>query len=167
MESLRCLLGTILVSLGVIGLILSPASAHTANPQSACEPPPQLVRRPGSVLMQDAVTRVEPTYPPLAKAARVSGAVVVEVTVDEQGRVISARATSGHPLLKDAAVAAARGWTFTPTELSGGRTKVIGTLTFNFTLPDDNARSDDSDESEIEEARKSVNALSRSPFRTC
>ncbi|HSO73526.1 MAG TPA: energy transducer TonB, partial [Blastocatellia bacterium] len=78
--------------------------------------------------------RVEPTYPPLAKAARVSGSVVVEVTVDEAGGVISARAMSGHPLLKEAAVSAARGWRFSPTQLSGVPVKVIGTITFNFNL---------------------------------
>jgi protein TonB len=86
------------------------------------------------VLQGSATRRVEPSYPPLAKAARVSGAVVVEVTVDEAGNVISARPVSGHPLLKDAAVAAARGWKFTPTQLSGTPVKVIGTITFNFNL---------------------------------
>jgi TonB family protein len=73
-------------------------------------------------------------YPPLAKAARISGAVVVEVTLDEQGEVISARAISGHPLLKESAITAARGWTFNPTQLSGVPVKVIGTITFNFSL---------------------------------
>lgn len=85
----------------------------------------------GGVLAGSATKRVELTYPPLAKAAGISGAVVVEVTVDEAGKVIAARALSGHPLLKDAAVAAARGWEFTPTQLSGQPVKVIGTITFN------------------------------------
>jgi len=48
--------------------------------------------------------------------------------------VISARAISGHPLLKDAAVNAARGWKFSPTMLTGVPVKVIGTITFNFNL---------------------------------
>jgi protein TonB len=73
-------------------------------------------------------------YPPLARAAKVSGSVVVEVTIDETGAVIAARALSGHPLLKDAAVAAARAWAFTPTILDGNHVKVIGTLTFNLEL---------------------------------
>jgi TonB family protein len=77
---------------------------------------------------------VEPAYPPLAKAAQVSGAVVVEVTIDEEGNVIASRAISGHPLLKDASVAAARGWKFSQTKLQGEPVKVIGTITFNFTL---------------------------------
>jgi len=56
------------------------------------------------------------------------------VTVDESGNVITAHAISGHPLLTDAAVMAARGWKFTPTQVSGVPVKVIGTITFNFNL---------------------------------
>jgi TonB family protein len=62
------------------------------------------------------------------------GAVVVEVTIDENGNVIAASAVSGHPLLKDAAVAAARRWKFQATKLSGQPVKVIGTITFNFQM---------------------------------
>ena len=91
------------------------------------------------MLQGSAIKRVTPEYPPLASAARVSGTVVVEVTVDEEGKVMSARAVSGHPLLKDAAVDAARGWMFTPTTLSGVPVKVIGTITFNFLPPRDPA----------------------------
>jgi TonB family protein len=88
------------------------------------------------VLQGSAIRRVEPSYPPLAKAARVSGSVVVEVTVDEEGNVTAARAVSGHPLLKDSAVTAARQWTFNRTLLQGQSVKVIGTITFNFNLAD-------------------------------
>ena len=102
-------------------------------PEEKKPEPPKIVRKSGGVLQGSATRRVTPTYPPLARAARVSGSVVVEVTVDESGNVMSARAVSGHPLLKDAAVAAARGWKFTPTQLSGVPVKVIGTITFNFT----------------------------------
>jgi TonB family protein len=94
----------------------------------------QVIRKSGGVLVGSALRRAEPIYPPLAKAARVSGAVVVEVTVDEEGDVLSARALSGHPLLKESAAAAARGWKFTPTTLQGTPVKVVGTITFNFSL---------------------------------
>ena len=57
---------------------------------------------------------------------------MVEVTLDEERNAIKARAISGHPLLKDAAVNAAREWRFSPTLLSGVPVKVIGTLTFTF-----------------------------------
>jgi TonB family protein len=93
-----------------------------------------VIRKSGGVLASSATRRVEPAYPPLAKAARVSGSVVVEVTVDETGTVITARALSGHPLLKDSAVTAARGWKFTPTKLSGQSVRVVGTITFNYNL---------------------------------
>ncbi len=96
--------------------------------------PPKMIRKSGGVLAGEATKRVEPTYPPLAKAARVSGAVVVEVIIDEGGGVVSARAVSGHPLLRDPAANAARGWRFKPTLLSGQPVKVVGTITFNFSL---------------------------------
>jgi TonB family protein len=94
--------------------------------------PPQIVRNPGGGLQDKATRRVMPAYPEIARAARVSGSVVVEVNIDEDGNVISARAISGHPLLKDAAVDAARQWQFEPTKVDGVPVKVIGTLSFNF-----------------------------------
>jgi protein TonB len=97
-------------------------------------PPPKVIRKSGGVLQGSALNKVEPSYPPLAKAAHVTGSVMVEITIDENGRVISASALSGHPLLKDAAVQAARGWKFAPTMLSGVPVKVIGTITFNFQM---------------------------------
>jgi TonB family protein len=89
----------------------------------------------GGVLNSKAVSKPEPPYPPLAKAARASGAVIVKVTVDETGKVISAEAVAGHPLLRPAAVAAARQATFKPTLLSGEPVKVSGLLTYSFVLP--------------------------------
>lgn len=89
----------------------------------------------GGVLNGKAVNKPEPPYPSLAKAARASGAVVVKVTVDETGKVISAEAVSGHPLLRPAAVAAAREAKFSPTLLSGKPVRVTGQLTYNFVLP--------------------------------
>jgi len=88
----------------------------------------------GGVLNAKAVSKPEPAYPPLAKAARASGAVVVKVTVDEAGKVTEAKAVSGHPLLRSAAEAAARQATFRPTLLSGEAVKVSGLLTYNFAL---------------------------------
>jgi TonB family protein len=80
------------------------------------------------------IRRVSPKMPPLAIAAQVEGEVVVEVTIDEGGNVESARAWRGHPLLRDAAVSAARGWKFKPTVVDGTPVKVVANLTFNFAL---------------------------------
>lgn len=87
----------------------------------------------GGVLNGKAISRPEPVYPAAAKAVRASGTVNVQVTVDENGNVASANAVSGHPLLRAAAVAAARGAKFNPTLLGGKAVKVNGILVYNFT----------------------------------
>lgn len=97
------------------------------------EPPaPTIVRVSGRVLEEKAKRRVMPEYPKMARAAGIEGAVVVDVTVNEEGVVVSARAVSGHQLLHEAAIAAAREWIFEPTVIQGSRVKVVGTITFNF-----------------------------------
>jgi protein TonB len=73
-----------------------------------------------------------PPPPPAARAVRASGAVSVQVLIDENGSVVSATAVSGHPLLRAAAVQAARGARFSPTQLSGQPVKVSGVITYNF-----------------------------------
>ncbi|MEK6324135.1 MAG: energy transducer TonB [Acidobacteriota bacterium] len=105
-----------------------------ATKLAPCPPPPKIVRKDGGLFQGSATKRVVPEYPPDAQAARVFGSVVVEVTVNEVGRVISARAISGPVELREASVDAARRWEFTPTMLSGMPVKVIGTITFNFNL---------------------------------
>jgi len=100
-------------------------------PQPTPKPPP---RAPisGGVLNGRAVSLPKPPYPPIAKAAHAAGTVTVQVTIDESGKVISARAVGGHPLLQQAAVQAAYGARFTPTQLSGQPVKVTGVITYNF-----------------------------------
>ena len=88
----------------------------------------------GGVLNGKAISRPAPAYPAIAKAARASGAVVVQILVDENGDVISAQAVSGHPLLQQSAVSAVRQWKFTPTLLSGQPVKVTGRVIVNYNL---------------------------------
>ena len=88
----------------------------------------------GGVLNGKAIELPQPPYPPAARAVRASGMVSVHVTVDEKGNIISATALSGHPLLRPAAVQAARGAKFKPTKLSGQPVKVTGVLTYNFSM---------------------------------
>lgn len=87
----------------------------------------------GGVLNGKATSLPKPAYPPIAKQAHASGTVVVQVTVDEKGNVVTARAVSGHPLLQAAAVSAARGAKFSPTKLNGKPVRVTGVITYNFT----------------------------------
>lgn len=95
---------------------------------------PKIVRKSGGVFQGSATKRVAPEYPRAAKAARIVGSVVVEVAVNEAGKVIAARALSGPDELRGAAVEAARRWKFEPTMLGGEPLKVIGTITFSFNL---------------------------------
>jgi protein TonB len=88
----------------------------------------------GGVLNGKAVSKPAPVYPVTARAAGVSGTVVVLITVDECGRVESANAISGPELLRGASVEAARKVRFAPTRLSGRPVKVAGTLTYNYLL---------------------------------
>jgi TonB family protein len=93
---------------------------------------PLILRKSGGLLQGSARRRVEPRYPDSALAQGIGGSVVVEVTVDEDGSVMTARALSGPDELRGAAVSAARDWKFHPTTLSGIPVKIIGTITFNF-----------------------------------
>ena len=112
----------------------APEKTKTEQPPPPSNAAPAAPRAPISegVLNGKATYLAKPPYPPIARAARASGAVTVQVLVDEGGNVISAKATSGHPLLRDSAVSAARASKFSPTKLSGQPVKVSGVIIYNF-----------------------------------
>ena len=89
----------------------------------------------GGVLNGKAIVLPRPDYPADAQAAGVSGTVVVQVTIDESGMVISARAISGPTALRQAAVNSANMARFSPTSLMGEPVKVTGVITYNFVKP--------------------------------
>ncbi|HXG85522.1 MAG TPA: energy transducer TonB [Pyrinomonadaceae bacterium] len=86
----------------------------------------------GGVVNGKALTLVKPEYSKAAQAVKAAGEVKVQVTIDEDGNVISASAVSGHPLLKSSAVSAARRSKFSPTFLSKVKVKVTGIIVYNF-----------------------------------
>lgn len=88
----------------------------------------------GGVLNGKAISLPKPPYPAIARAARATGTVSVQVVVDERGCIKSARAVSGHPLLQMAAVQAAWKACFSPTRLQGQPVKVSGVITYNFVM---------------------------------
>ena len=88
----------------------------------------------GGILNGRALSLPKPPYPAIARAARASGTVAVEIVVNERGCVQSAHAVGGHPLLQSAAAQAARQACFAPTRLSGQPVKVSGMITYNFAL---------------------------------
>jgi periplasmic protein TonB len=118
-----------------LGTATGPTKVNIAEdppPPPEAKPTPPRAPISGGVLNGKAISLPKPTYPAIAKSAHASGTVVVQVTIDENGSVISAHAVSGHPLLQAVAVAAARGARFSPTKLSGQPVKVTGVITYNF-----------------------------------
>ena len=111
----------------------APAPAKTAAAPAAPAAPParRPVVVPAGVLNSKAVSKPEPAYPPEAKSVRAQ-VVTVRVRVDEKGNVTEAHAVSGDPLLRPAAVEAARRARLSPTLLKGQPVQVSGVLTYNF-----------------------------------
>lgn len=112
----------------------APASIRSVAPVRVAGGAENVLGVSGGSLQLGATNRTPPQYPAVAKAAGAEGPVQVQVTVNENGEVVSAEAVSGHPLLREAAVEAARQWRFKPTAIDGKSVKTQGTLTFNFTL---------------------------------
>jgi periplasmic protein TonB len=105
-----------------------------APPPAQPAPPPQPVPVGGKVRRPEKIRDVQPSYPPMAQAARVQGIVIIEATLGADGRVINARVLRSVPLLDHAALDAVRQWEFMPTLLNGVPVPVIMTVTVNFTL---------------------------------
>jgi protein TonB len=80
------------------------------------------------------VTRVDPAYPAVARQMHVAGKVVVDIYLDEEGKVEKAQPVNGHPILSDAAVTAVKKWKFTPYMSNGHAHKAVTALAFQFKL---------------------------------
>jgi len=94
--------------------------------------PPRIGEIFGPLLNPKAISLPQPIYPPVAKGA--SGTVTVYVVVDTEGNVVSAAATSGHPLLLAAAEEAAMKAKFAPDRVAGQPMKFDGVLTYTFAI---------------------------------
>lgn len=110
----------------------------TIHPDPSFSPKPALVDPDerqtisGGVLNGKAMSLPKPRYPAAARAVRATGAVQVQVLIDEDGNVFLAQAVGGHPLLQSASVIAACDSKFSPTLLAGQPVKVSGIITYNF-----------------------------------
>jgi len=123
-----------LASAGTTSSVQAPVVNLDSEPPP--EPAPNARLRPvsGGVLNGTAISLPAPTYPETARRLRMAGLVIVEVVVDETGKVISAVATSGPAQLREVAIQAARRARFSPTKLSGQPVKVAGLINYKFAL---------------------------------
>ena len=97
-------------------------------------PPQKKIIVSKKVLNSEAVSLPKPLYPPLARQIRLQGQVVVQVLIDERGKVISAQTVRGHDLLTLAAKNAALQARFTPTMIGDQPVKVSGVIIYNFVM---------------------------------
>lgn len=108
---------------------LQTALAQEKNPAER-----QVIYSDGGHLIRKPIVLPKPEYPPAAKAVGASGTVNVEITIDENGDVLEAKAISGHPLLWAESVKSALKSKWKPVELSGKPVKVSGILVFNYNI---------------------------------
>jgi protein TonB len=101
-----------------------------ANETAASNP----IRVSQGVQMAKLIRQVKPEYPPLAKAARISGVVHLIGVIGKDGTIQNLQLISGHALLARAAIEAVRQWVYRPTLLSGQAVEVIAPIDVNFTL---------------------------------
>jgi periplasmic protein TonB len=114
---------------GVIGGIIS--STPVAVPKVAT---PQRVRVSQGVSQGLLVRKVQPAYPPLARQARIQGAVVLQAEISKDGAIENLRLISGHPMLAPSAIEAVKQWRYKPYFLNGEPVAVETQITVNFTL---------------------------------
>jgi protein TonB len=87
----------------------------------------------GAVTRPEVISQPRPVYTELARRARVTGTVIVEAIIDQQGNVTNVRVLKGQPMgLDKAAVDAVQRWKFKPAMLAGRPVKVYYVLTVNF-----------------------------------
>lgn len=102
-------------------------------PVEAPKPRPEFISV-GVLSSANATRMVMPIYSQIARRSNIEGRVAVEVEIDEEGNVTSAKAISGHQLLRDSAEDAAKKTKFRPFELDGMPIKARGTINYNFSL---------------------------------
>lgn len=113
---------------GVIGGIVSSAAVVPTIHQA------QRVRVSQGVTSGLLIRKINPTYPPLAKQARISGAVVLQAEISKDGSIQNLHVISGHPMLVPSALEAVKQWKYKPYILNGEPVEVETTITVNFTL---------------------------------
>lgn len=115
---------------GILGAV-----GTTANPVMPVPPPPTLIHLRVSRIMEgNLIRRVDPTYPPMARIARVQGSVVLSAIISKEGIIENIKVLTGHPMLVQAAEAAVKQWRYKPYILNDQAVEVETQITVNFLL---------------------------------
>ena len=115
--------------------MVTPPRKAAPEPASDSKPlPAEAVRVGGAIKEPKKLRNVNPVYPDIARQARVQGIVILQCTINPQGKVSKIEILRGIPLLDQAAIDAVRQWEYEPTLLNGIPVPVIMTVTVNFSF---------------------------------
>ena len=112
--------------------VVIPTEPPPNPPEPKPSPKPQVVRK--NIINSEAISLPVPIYPKMAQQIRLQGTVLVQVLIDETGKVVSAQVVKGNPMLAPAAKQAAYLARFSPTLIGDQPVKVSGTITYNFVM---------------------------------
>ena len=115
--------------------VAAKAKADAAAAAARAKAKAEAVRVTPQIKTPTKIKDVRPVYPAIAQAAKVQGAVVIEATIDPEGKVVDTNVVRSVPLLDQAALDAVRQWEYTPTLVKGKAVPVVMTITVNFTRP--------------------------------
>ena len=119
---------------GIDGGVPGGVDAGRLQPPPPPPPPQKPIPVGGDVVPPQRTKSVSPVYPAVARAARVSGIVILEAVIDVDGRVTDVRVLRSVPLLDEAAISAVQQWEYTPTLLNRIPVRVVMTVTVTFSL---------------------------------
>ena len=130
--------GTSLASNGVAEGVMSAISLSNAPVVVAKQPDkpkqPSRINISSGVAAGAILTKTAPTYPAIAKAAHVSGAVLLHAIISKAGTIESLQVVSGPEMLRANALDAVRQWRYRPYLLNGEPTEVDTTITVKFSF---------------------------------
>jgi len=94
----------------------------------------EVVSVPPALALGLLIEKRQPVYPLIAKAARVSGVIVLVATISKSGNVESLHVVSGPAMLRDSAVDAVRSWRFKPYFVNNQPTAIQTTINLHFSV---------------------------------
>jgi TonB family protein len=127
-----------IVNEGTPGSLSEAGPAVSVQTAAAALPPPasgvDRIRVGGNVQAMNLTKKVTPTYPALAKQARIQGTVRFTALIGADGNIASLQLVDGHPLLVESATDAVKQWQYRPTLLNGSPAEVVTQIDVNYTL---------------------------------